>query len=78
MFPLWRQEKVLGIVELVNRVDGVFRDTDLQFVQQLCLQVGVALENCKLYEDTENLLAYTNSVINSLTGGFISTDTMAR
>lgn len=73
--PIIRQDKVMAVVELVNRVDGVFRDQDLEFLQHLCNQIGVALENCKLYKETSDLLAYTNSILNSLTGGFISTDT---
>jgi PAS domain S-box-containing protein len=73
--PIIRQNKILAVVELVNRVDGVFRDQDLEFLQHLANQAGVALENCHLYKQTADLLAYTNSVINSLTGGFISTDT---
>jgi len=73
--PIVRQDKIMGVVELVNRVDGVFREPDLEFVQQLGMQVGVALENCRLYEDMGELLAYTNSIINSLSGGFISTNT---
>lgn len=72
--PVVRKDSVLGVVELVNRVDGTFRDADLEFLQYLCRQVGVALENCKLYKDTQDLLSYTSSVINSLSGGFISTD----
>ncbi len=72
--PIVRQNKVLGVIELVNRVDGIFREADLQFVEALSGQVAIAAENCMLYEQTEHLLAYTNSVINSLTGGFISTD----
>jgi PAS domain S-box-containing protein len=72
--PILRQDKLMAVVEMVNRIDGVFRDPDLEFFQHMCNQVGVALENCQLYKETEDLLAYTNSVINSLTGGFISTD----
>jgi adenylate cyclase len=72
--PIIRQDKVIAVVELVNRVDGVFRDQDLEFLQHLVNQVGVALENCKLYLELTQLLAYTDSVINSLSGGFISTD----
>ncbi len=72
--PVIHKEKLLGVVELVNRVDGVFRDADLEFLQHLCTQVAVALENCRLYRETRELLIYTNSVINSLSGGFISTD----
>ncbi len=72
--PVTRKDQLLGIVELVNRVDGVFRDADAEFLKHLVSQVGVALENCRLYQETHNLLVYTNSVINSLSGGFISTD----
>ena len=72
--PIIRQAKIIGVVELVNRLDGVFREADLEFFQHLANQVGVALESCRLFEETSELLAYTNSVINSLTGGFISTD----
>lgn len=72
--PIIRGETVLAVVELVNRVDGVFRDQDLEYLQHVCNQVGVALENCRLYKQTGELLAYTDSVINSMTGGFISTD----
>ena len=72
--PVVWKEKLLGVVELVNRVDGVFREPDLDFLKHLANQVAVALENCRLYQETANLLVYTNSVINSLSGGFISTD----
>lgn len=72
--PVVWKEKLMGVVELVNRVDGMFREPDLDFLKHLANQVAVALENCRLYQETANLLAYTNSVINSLSGGFISTD----
>jgi PAS domain S-box-containing protein len=72
--PIIRQDKVVGLLELINRVDGIFRETDIQFVQYLCNQVAVAIENCELFQKTEELFAYSKSVINSLTGGFISTD----
>lgn len=72
--PIVRKEKILAVIELVNRVDGVFREADLEFMQHLGQQVGVALENCALFKETRDLLVYTDSVINSLSGGFISTD----
>ena len=72
--PVVRKDTVLGVIELVNRVDGTFKDADLEFLQYLSRQVGVALENCRLYKETQDLLSYTSSVINSLSGGFISTD----
>ena len=72
--PVTRKDSVLGVVELVNRVDGIFKESDLEFLQYLARQVGVALENCRLYQETQGLLTYTSSVINSLSGGFISID----
>jgi adenylate cyclase len=72
--PVIRKDKVMGVIELVNRVDGVFREQDMEYLKHLCIQVSVALENCRLYKQMNELLGYTNSVINSLSGGFLSTD----
>lgn len=72
--PVIRQDKVIAVVEMVNRIDGLFKEADQVFLQHFCNQAGVALENCFLFKRTQDLLAYTNSVINSLSGGFISTD----
>jgi len=72
--PIIRQDRVIAVVELVNRMDGFFKEADQVFLQIFCNQVGVALENCFLFKRTQDLLAYTNSVIDSLSGGFISTD----
>jgi PAS domain S-box-containing protein len=72
--PVIYKGSLMGVVELVNRVDGVFREPDLEFLQHLATQVAVALENSRLYRETNDLLVYTNSVINSLSGGFISSD----
>jgi len=46
----------------------------MQFVQYLAGQGAVAIENCNLFEESQHLVAYTASVIESMTGGFISTD----
>ncbi len=72
--PVVRHDKLLGVVELVNRSDGVFREQDLLFLEHLCGQIGTAIENCTLYEKMANWTAYTDGVINSLTGGFVSVD----
>ncbi|MBV9080489.1 MAG: GAF domain-containing protein [Elusimicrobia bacterium] len=72
--PVVRKDVVLGVIELVNRVDGIFHESDIDFLQYLAKQVGVAVENCRLYRSTQETLAYTSSVLNSLSGGFISTD----
>jgi PAS domain S-box-containing protein len=73
--PVTRKDRILGVIELVNRVDGVFREPDQEFVEHLAKQVAVAIENCDLFENSRHLVAYTNSVLESLTGGFLSTDT---
>lgn len=73
--PVIRKDRVWAVIELVNRVDGIFREPDLEFLKHLAGQVGVALENCRLYQETADLLSYTRGVINSLSGGFLSTDT---
>jgi len=38
----------------------------MQFVQYLAGQVAVAIENCNLFEESQHLVAYTASVIESM------------
>ena len=49
--PLQKEEQVLGVVELVNKMDGsAFNEDDLFFLTSVCEQAAVALHNANLLE----------------------------
>jgi signal transduction histidine kinase len=53
--PLMVSERVLGMVEVDSRAGGVgFKDDDLRLLTGLSAQVGIAMENSRLYRDIES------------------------
>lgn len=72
--PILHKAKLLGVIELINRVDGVYRQADSEFLEHFASQVALVLEDARLYQENAELLTYANGVINSLQGGFISMD----
>ncbi|MDA2912957.1 SpoIIE family protein phosphatase [Acidobacteriia bacterium AH_259_A11_L15] len=44
-----RDEKIVGVLQLLNKRDGSFRDEDLEFLQGLSVHAAIALENARLH-----------------------------
>ena len=60
--PLKSKGKVLGVIELLNKLDGaVFDGRDLQVVSILADYAAIAIENARLYQRAEEL-AVTDDV----------------
>jgi GAF domain-containing protein len=55
--PLSSRGTVLGTLFLVTRGPRQFGDQDLELLTSIGLQIGVAIENARLYEETRNRLA---------------------
>jgi PAS domain S-box-containing protein len=49
--PLQRQQKVLGVLQLLDAEPGRFTPSDRMLVESLAPAVAIALENAHLYED---------------------------
>lgn len=63
--PLVSQEKVLGIIRLDNPRAEIFSQDDLRFLDTISSLGAVALENAKLFKETQEL-----AIKDSLTGCF--------
>lgn len=50
--PLVSQGRVIGVLEVLNKVTGDFVDDDLQLLQSIASSVSIALENARLYGET--------------------------
>ncbi len=56
--PLRREDEVLGVVELVNKVDGTpFNEDDLFFLSSISEQAAVAIHNANLLESERKVHA---------------------
>lgn len=49
--PLLVRERVIGAVELINKREGLFTETDRDLLQTLAGSVAVAVENAQLYAE---------------------------
>jgi GAF domain-containing protein len=47
--PLRTKEKVIGVVEIINKRDGGFSQDDVRVASALADQAGTAIENARLY-----------------------------
>ena len=50
--PLISRGKVLGVIEILNKINGDFNDNDLHLLQSIATSVSIALENSQLYQET--------------------------
>ena len=57
--PLKTKEKLIGVVEILNKKDGLFNEEDLNLLEALSNQAAVAIENAKLYENLKTLFLNT-------------------
>ena len=51
--PLWDHERIIGVVEVLNKAGGVFNRHDLRLLESLAAEVSIAIENARLYGDLQ-------------------------
>jgi signal transduction histidine kinase len=54
--PVLYQNRLVGVMEAINKIDGDFIEEDLKIATSLGNMAAVALENAKLHEETKNNL----------------------
>ena len=69
-----REGKTIGVIQGINKKEGVFDGEDEDLLQALSAQTAVALENAQLYEMTLSMKNYLESVQESITNSIITLD----
>lgn len=59
--PIVSGEKTIGVVSVQSYQRGAFTDNHLRLLQIFGSNIGVALENARLFEESQKLLAETNA-----------------
>ena len=49
--PLKIRDRVMGAIEVINKLDGSFTERDLELLQAMAASVAVAVENANLYSE---------------------------
>jgi class 3 adenylate cyclase/GAF domain-containing protein len=50
--PMISQGKVIGVIEVVNKLSGDFTSSDQDLLQSIAASVSIAIENANLYKET--------------------------
>lgn len=53
--PMISQGKVVGVIEVLNKIDGEFIEDDRDVLQSIATSVSIALENARLYKETVSM-----------------------
>ncbi len=51
--PLKIKQRVIGVLEAINKIDGNFEQEDVRLLETIANQVAVAIENAQLYKKLE-------------------------
>jgi DNA-binding response OmpR family regulator/putative methionine-R-sulfoxide reductase with GAF domain len=49
--PLKVKDRIIGVIEVINRLDGLFDENDLWLLDYMAGSVAIALENARLYTE---------------------------
>jgi class 3 adenylate cyclase/GAF domain-containing protein len=60
--PIISRGKVLGVIELLNKISGDFNDDDLHLLQSIATSVSIALENSQLYRETLSMAEHERGI----------------
>ncbi len=72
--PVKRGDEVLGVVDMQAMEPNAFDVVDLEALGVLADQLAVALNNARLYEETRQLAAFNESIVQSMAEGIAVED----
>jgi PAS domain S-box-containing protein len=72
--PLRVKEDVIGVLQAVDTEIDRFKPTDLTLVEPLAASAAIAIENARLYEETDSLRAFNENIVQSMEEGILLED----
>jgi GAF domain-containing protein len=69
--PIIVRNEMIGIIEFLNRRTGPFVNQDLELISMVGRQVGIAMINARVVTERDNLLAFQEAVVGSLSAGLL-------
>ena len=60
--PLITKDKVIGVIEVLNKQSGEFNDTDEDLLTVLCAQAAIAIENTRLFQQSDLISEFVHEL----------------
>lgn len=64
--PLKTKDKIMGVIESVNKQEGTFTEEDVQILQTLAAQAAIAIENSQLFMQSDLIAEIVHELRNPL------------
>ncbi|MGD8969447.1 MAG: PAS domain S-box protein, partial [Anaerolineae bacterium] len=75
MLPLVARDQVLGLVELYDDVEArIYTPEDIRLGESLTTQAAIAIENARLYKETQQLAAFNEGIVQGMAEGILMED----
>lgn len=65
-------KKVLGVIQVINKIDGEFNTNDLSILEGFASQIRIALENAHLFRQVNGIKNYLDILIQNLDNGIVT------
>ena len=72
--PMIAKGRVIGAIELLNKIDGQFEDDEAERLLRMAAFIGVAIENARLFQQVADGRERLAAILNSTTDGILMTD----
>ncbi len=72
--PVIAKGSVIGVIELLNKINGPFTEEDATRLNRMAAFIGVALDNARLFKKVADGRDQLEAILNSTADGMIMTD----
>lgn len=76
--PLKVKQSVIGVLQVLDTAVGRFGQDELALLEPLAAAAAVAIDNARLYQETDHLRAYNENIVQSMEEGILLTDDEGR
>lgn len=68
------RNEIVGVMQVLNKRDGIFTEEDEQLLDALGSQTTIALENSRLFEEVRFMKNYNDSILRTMETGVVTLD----
>lgn len=69
--PMFAKGRVIGVIELLNKINGNFTEDDAERLTRMAAFIGVALENARLFQQVTSARDRLAAILNSTADGIM-------
>jgi adenylate cyclase len=66
--------KVIGVIQVINKLDGDFGENDLSILTGFASQIRIAIENAKLFDQIQGMKNHLDILVQNLDNGIATVD----